>query len=83
MKGENLQVLDDTYTITSNLMRTNFTRQIALHAARCTRDCDFKIVKCHTVGCQMKETWKCIVYEKEFNWDSFRDVKCLTKIYGK
>ena len=26
MKGENSEVLDDTYTITSNLMRSNFKR---------------------------------------------------------
>ena len=64
MKRENLEILDDTYTITSNLMRRNSTKQIALHAARCTSECDFNILKCHTVGCQMRETWKCIVFEK-------------------
>ena len=83
MKGENLEVLDDTYTITSNLMRRNLTRQIVLHAARCTSKCDFNIVKCRTVRFQMRETWMCIVFEKELNWDSCRYVKTSTKIYGK
>ena len=64
MKGENLELLDDSYTITSDLMRRKFTRQIALHAATCTSECDFNVAKCHTVGCQMIETWKCIVCEK-------------------
>ena len=64
-------------------MRRNFTRKIALHSARCTSECNFNIVKCHTVGCQMRETWKCIVCAKEFNWASCRDVKPSTKIDGK
>ena len=58
MKGENLEVLDDTYTITSDIMRRKFTRKIVLHAATCTSECDFNIVKCNTVGCKMRETWK-------------------------
>ena len=83
MEGENLEVLDDTYTITSDILRRNFTRQIALHATRCTSDCDLNIVKFHTVGCQMREYCKCIVCGKEFFWASCRDVKPSTKIYGK
>ena len=31
----------------------------------------------------MRETWKCIVCAKEFNWASCRDVKPSTKSYGK
>ena len=31
----------------------------------------------------MRETWKCIVCAKEFNWASCRDVKPSTKFYGK
>ena len=65
MKGENLEVLDDTYAITSNQMRRNFTKKIDLHAATCTTECNSNIVKCHTVGCQMRETLKCIVCAKK------------------
>ena len=83
MKGENSEVLDDTYTITSNQMRRNFTRKIALHTATCTSECYFNIVKFQTFECQIRETLKWIVFSKEFNWDSCRDVKPSTKIYGK
>ena len=64
IKGENLEMLDDTYTITSDIMRRNFNRKIVLHAARCTSKCDFNILKCQTFGCQMRETWKCILCAK-------------------
>ena len=83
MKGENLEFLDDTYTITSNLMRKKFTRKIALNAATCTSECNFIILKCQKFGCKMIETWKCIICEKEINWASCRDVRPSTKIYGK
>ena len=45
MKGENLEVLDDNYTITSILMKNNFTWKIVLHAARCISECDFNKLK--------------------------------------
>ena len=83
MKVEILEVLDDNYTITSDIMRRNFSRKIVLHAARCTSECYFNIVKCQTFGCQMRETLNFIVCAKEFNWASCRDVKLSTKIYGE
>ena len=82
MKGENFKVLDDTYTITSDIMKRNFTRQIALHAEEFTSDCGFNILKGHAVGCQMRETWKYNLCAKEFNWASCRVVRPSKKIMG-
>ena len=56
MKVENYEVFDDTHTRTSDLIRSNFTRKIALNAATCTNEFNFIILKCYTVGCQIRET---------------------------
>ena len=61
IKGENLEVFDDTYTMISSVIRRKFTRKISLHAARFTSECDLNLVKCQTVGCQMRETWNWII----------------------